>query len=189
MPEETTSTDTADVTADSATDTTDTSADTTTDDTKAPDPDLGDAGKKALSEERAARKAADKKVAEHEAEITRLRRANAATKGVDLDAIKAEIQGEFATQLLTAEIKAEAKGRLADPADALNYPDYTKDVKAGDDAAIKAAIDQLLKDKPYLAAADSAKPWGDVGGGQRKDTAPEPSTPMDRMRNAYDRKQ
>ncbi|WP_326792053.1 hypothetical protein OHA79_09635 [Streptomyces sp. NBC_00841] len=150
-----------------------------------PDPDLGDAGKKALSEERAARKAAEKKAAEHEAEIARLRRSNAATKGVDLDAIKAEIRGEFGAQLLTAEIKAEAKGRLADPADALNYPQYTKDIKAGDDAAITAAIDQLLKDKPYLAAADSAKPWGDVGGGQRKDAAPEPATPMERMARAY----
>jgi hypothetical protein len=190
---DTTSTDTADVKADSATDAVDTSTDTTTDATKTTDPDLGDAGKKALKSERDARKAAEKtaqesatKLTELEAEVKRLQRSNAAAKGTDLDAVKAEIRAEFAGQLAETAIKAEAKGRLTDPTDALLYI-KAADIDTSDDDAVKTAIDQLLKDKPYLAAESGPKPWGDVGGGQRETAKPEPATPMDRMRNAYDR--
>lgn len=153
---------------------------------------LGDAGKKALKAERDARKAAEtaakesaEKLAELEAEAARLRRSNAATKGTDLEAIKAEIRSEFAMQLTESAIRAEAKGRLADPADAFLYlkPSELK----GEDA-IKAAIDKLLTDKPYLAANSGAQPWGDVGGGQRNAPEPEPSSPEERLRRAYGRK-
>lgn len=147
------------------------------------DPDLGDAGKKALKAERDARKAADKKAAELEAENSRLRRSNAAVKGADVEAIKAEIRAEFAAQIAETAIKAEAKGRLHDPTDALLY---IKPAEAGDETAIKAAIDQLLKDRPYLAAESSGpKPWGDVGGGQRKAPEAEPATAHERMMRAY----
>ncbi|MEU5149734.1 hypothetical protein AB0G42_21455 [Streptomyces yangpuensis] len=148
------------------------------------EPNLGDAGKKALKAERDARKTAEKKATELEAENARLRRSNAASKGTDLDAIKAEIRAEFAVQLAETAIKAEAKGRLADPADALLFIKVA-DVAEGDDA-IEKAIDQLLKDRPYLAAANpGTKPWGDVGGGQRKAPEVEPRSPLERMARAY----
>lgn len=145
--------------------------------------DLGDAGKKALKAERDARKAADKKAAELEAENSRLRRSNAAVKGADVEAIKSEIRAEFATQLAETAIKSEAKGRLQDPADALLF---IKAAEVEGEEAIKAAVDQLLKDRPYLAAESSGpKPWGDVGGGQRKTSEPEPATALERMTRAY----
>ncbi|MEU9560356.1 hypothetical protein [Streptomyces fumanus] len=152
-----------------------------------PEADLGDAGKKALKTERDARKAAEKERDELQAEVKRLQRANAAVKGVDLDAIKAEIRSEFQTQLAETAIKAEAKGRLHDPADALLFIKPT-DVDTSDDKAIAKAVDDLLKARPYLAkSADSGegKPWGDVGGGKTPSIEPEPATPEDRMRRAY----
>lgn len=145
--------------------------------------DLGDAGKKALKAERDARKNAEKKATELEAENARLRRSNAATKGTDLEAMKAEIRAEFATQIAETAIKAEAKGRLQDPSDALLF---IKASEAGDEKTIKAAIDQLLKDRPYLAAEPSGpKPWGDVGGGQRKAPEAEPKDALERMARFY----
>ncbi|MFC9191443.1 hypothetical protein [Streptomyces cyaneofuscatus] len=144
---------------------------------------LGDAGKKALTTERDARKAAEKDRDEALAEVKRLQRTNAAVKGTDLEAVKAEIRAEFATQIAETAIKAEAKGRLHDPADALLY---IKAAETSGEEAIKAAVDQLLKDRPYLAAGESEpKPWGDVGGGKTPSTEPEPASPEDRMRRAY----
>ncbi|MCX4547284.1 hypothetical protein [Streptomyces sp. NBC_01500] len=144
---------------------------------------LGDAGKKALTTERDARKSAEKERDTLKAENDRLRRSNAATKGTDLEAIKTEIRAEFATQIAETSIKAEAKGRLHDPSDALLF---IKPAEMNDEAAIKAAVDQLLKDRPYLAAQESgAKPWGDVGGGKTPSAEPDPATPEERMRRAY----
>lgn len=150
---------------------------------------LGDAGKKALTTERDARKAAEKERDQLKAEVSRLQRSNAAVKGTDLEAIKTEIRAEFQTQLAETAIKAEAKGRLQDPADALLFI-KTADLDTTSDDAITKAIDDLLKARPYLAKADAgntsgAKPWGDVGGGKTPSTEPEPASPEERMRRAY----
>lgn len=147
---------------------------------------LGDAGKKAIKAERDARKAAEDRIKELEAEAARLRRSNAATKGTDLEAIKQEIRAEYTDQLRASAIRAEAKGRLSDPGDTARYPEYFKDVDASDDAAVKAAVDKLLTEKPYLAAEQtSPNRWGDVGGGQRTTPETEPTSPEERMRRAY----
>ncbi|MFH8593097.1 hypothetical protein [Streptomyces rimosus] len=134
-----------------------------------------------LSRERAAREAAER-------EVARLRRSNAAQKGTDLDALRAEVRDEFTHQLVRAEIRAAAAGRLRDPADALALVDAAALAGKGGDidtAAVAAAVDQLVKDKPYLAA-ESARAWGDVGAGPREDAGePEPATPLDRLRQAY----
>lgn len=140
---------------------------------------LGEAGKKALDTERSARKAAEKQVAELQAAA-----AKPAESANDLDAMKAEIRGEFAVTLAEMAIKGEAKGRLNDPADALLYL-KPADLVGKDEAAIRKAVDKLLKDRPYLAAPAGAQPWGDVGAGQRTETAPEPSTPHERLTRAY----
>lgn len=146
-----------------------------------------------LSAERTARAAAEQRATDAEAEAARLRRANAAQRGTDLDALRDEIRADFMGQLVRAELRAAATGKLRDPADALALVDldaFTGTAGDVDTAAIAAAVDQLVKDKPYLAAESaptSPAPWGDVGSGQRGSTDPkdEPSTPFDRLRDAY----
>lgn len=156
----------------------------------APDPksedgdQLGEAGTKALKAERAARKAAETELAEAKAEAARLRRSNAATRGTDLDAIRDEIRSEFKAELNKAALRAEAKGRLRNADDAASFIDAAD--LDGDDA-VKAAVDALLKDRPYLAAEPET--WGEVGGGAaRKAPVDEPSSPLERMRQAYETK-
>ncbi|MEU1018076.1 hypothetical protein [Streptomyces sp. NPDC005898] len=138
-----------------------------------------------------ARAAAEERATEAEQEAARLRRSNAATKGTDLDAMRAEIRQEFTEQLVRAELRAAAAGKLRDPADALALLDVSTLAGSGGDidaAAVAAAVDQLVKDKPYLAVAetDPARSWGDVGAGPRESAEPEPATPLDRLRRAYD---
>ncbi|BAU83134.1 hypothetical protein SLA_2201 [Streptomyces laurentii] len=146
-----------------------------------------------LSAERTARAAAETRAEEAEREAARLRRSNAATRGTDLDALREEVRADFMGQLVRAELRAAATGRLRDPADALALVDleaFTGTAGDVDAAAIAAAVDQLVKDKPYLAAetATSPAPWGDVGSGQRGSTDPkdEPAeSPFHRLRDAY----
>lgn len=147
-----------------------------------------------LSAERAARAAAETRAEEAEREAARLRRSNAAQRGTDLDALRDEIRSDFMGQLVRAELRAAATGKLRDPADALALVDldaFTGTAGDVDTAAIAAAVDQLVKDKPYLAAEPAPPgpaPWGDVGSGQRGSTDPkdEPAaSPFDRLRDAY----
>ncbi|MFJ9549078.1 hypothetical protein [Streptomyces erythrochromogenes] len=134
-----------------------------------------------LSAERAAREAAER-------EAARLRRANAAQRGTDLDALRAEIRQEFTEQLVRAELRAAAAGKLRDPADALALLDVASLAGSGgelDAAAINKAVAELVKAKPYLAAPDQSGPapmWGDVGAGQRESAEPEPASPLERLR-------
>ncbi|MFJ3858159.1 hypothetical protein ACIPRL_18180 [Streptomyces sp. NPDC090085] len=137
-----------------------------------------------LSTERAAREAAER-------EAARLRRANAAQRGTDLDALRAEIRAEFTEQLVRAELRAAAAGKLRDPADALALLDVASLAGSGselDTDAIGKAVAELVKAKPYLAAPDQNSPapmWGDVGAGQHETAEPEPASPFDRLRRAY----
>ncbi|MFD3638732.1 hypothetical protein [Streptomyces griseus] len=154
---------------------------------KGPEGDQADAVKQAET----ARTAAEKRASEAEQEAARLRRSNAATKGTDLDALRAEVRAEFTEALVRAELRAAAAGRLRDPADALALLDVSSLAGPGGDidtAAVAAAVDQLVKDKPYLAVAetDPVRSWGDVGAGPRDTAEPEPTTPLDRLRRAYE---
>jgi hypothetical protein len=162
------------------------------------DDKLGEGGKKALQAERDARATAEKRVAELEAKLTPKPTEKPRDKGgdkgdatpPDVEAIKKEIREEITAdsnaRLIKAEVKAAAAGKLADPSDAPRFIDLTK-LKVGADGevdakAVKKAIDDLLKDKPYLAGK---QPWGDVGGGGHE-TAPADIEPgMDRLRHAY----
>lgn len=63
-------------------------------------------------------------------------------------------------RILKAETRAVAAGRLADPEDALRYLNLA-DFQVGDDgevdrAAVTAAVEELVKSKPYLAAQGGA---------------------------------
>jgi hypothetical protein len=109
---------------------------------------LGDAGKRALDEERRARKDAEtarKTAEEHAARV--------------------------AHRLLHAELRAAAAGKLADPGDAARLLDLSRFTQAADGSydtgAIGAAIDQLLTHKPYLAAGQRTPFQGGGDGGPR----------------------
>ncbi|MFJ3084996.1 hypothetical protein [Streptomyces sp. NPDC086838] len=162
---------------------------------------LGDAGKKAIKVERDARQAAEARVKELEAKLTRKPKDPGAKPGddgkgdqgakpADAEAIKKELREELTAEsnarLIRAEVKAAAAGKLADPADAPRFIDLAK-IKVGDDGepdakAIKKAIDDLLKEKPYLAGK---QPWGDVGGGGHDAPPAEVEPGLPRLRHAY----
>jgi len=126
---------------------------------------LGDPGKKALDKMKAARNAAIQEANAVKAELQALKDAAAAkdlpAEQQALDAARRE--GEAAattaanTRILRTELKAAAKGKLADPLDALAFIDLTDlAVDANGDVdpdALEEAIDDLLTRKPHLAAA------------------------------------
>jgi hypothetical protein len=176
----TTETAAAETSGDSTTTAAATDATTTTETatTTAGEAALGDAGKKALDAMKAERKAA---------------RDEAANLKAQLDALQAKVDGkeaEFTAQqenqrvkdealsaankrILNSEIKAAAKGVLADPQDAYKFLDLNEfEVDADgnvDEAAITAAITKLITDKPYLAAQGGKKFQGSADGGARND--------------------
>ena len=132
------------------------------------DPDAG--AKKALVAERAARKAAEKELADARAALA------AKDKTVEeqaLDAARREAVAEVTTKanarVITAELKSAAKGVLADPADALAFikiSDFEVDANGDVDSdALNDAIADLLVRKPHLAAvvANRFKGGGDNG--------------------------
>ncbi|MFJ5887491.1 hypothetical protein [Streptomyces californicus] len=164
---------------------------------------LGEGGKKALQAERDARAAAEARVKELEAKLTRKPKdpgtkpggdgdgkGDAGAKPVDAEALKKELREELTAEsnarVVRAEVKAAAAGKLADPADAARYIDLSK-IKVGDDGEpdakqVKKAIEDLLKERPYLAGA---QPWGDVGGGGHDAPPADVEPGLSRLRHAY----
>lgn len=75
-------------------------------------------------------------------------------------------------RIVKSEVKAAAKGVLADPADAYKFLDLTQfevdDDGNVDEDEIADAIDELVKEKPYLAAQGGRRFKGDASGGVRK---------------------
>jgi hypothetical protein len=73
------------------------------------------------------------------------------------------------SRILRAEIRAVAKGRLADPKDALTFLDLDQfevdEDGQVDEDEIAEAIDGLLKNKPYLAAQGGRRFQGTGDGG------------------------
>lgn len=138
---------------------------------------LGDAGKKALDAMKAERKAARDAAAAEKARADALQ--------AKLDGKEAEHQAEQEKRetekaalakanqrILRSEIKAAAKGVLADPADAYKFLDLDS-FEVGedgevDDAAITAALTELVSTKPYLAA-QGGRFQGSADGGARND--------------------
>lgn len=146
-------------------------------------PELGDAGKKALADERAARKAAEKAARELQAELDKAR-TDALPDHEKLikeaaDAARTEALNEVNGRLFSALLRAETAGKLADP-DLLADTEVavrllglgeipvtgTGDIDA---EAISAAVASLLEAKPYLASATPAGPPRpqDLGQGAR----------------------
>ncbi|MFD5903593.1 hypothetical protein ACFWHG_19135 [Streptomyces microflavus] len=159
---------------------------------------LGEGGKKALQAERDARTKAENRVKELEAKLTRKPKDTGAKPGdgdegakpVDAEALKKELREELTAEsnarIVRAEVKAAAAGKLADPGDAPRYIDLSK-IKVGDDGEpdakqIKKAIEELLKERPYLAGK---QPWGDVGGGGHESAPADVEPGLGRLRHAY----
>lgn len=160
-----------------ADDTTSTDDTTGTDDAPGGDADgitgdLGDSGKRALTEERTARRNAEKAAKASKAELDKLRAEGQSEAEKAIAKAKAEGSAETLAKanarVLKAEVRAAAAGKMNDPADAVHFLDLS-DFEVGDDGevdakAIAKAIDALLKDKPYLGKGDGA------GGGSRRST-------------------
>jgi len=146
---------------------------------------LADAGKKALNAMKAERNAArqDAKDAKAERDALKAERENAGKPAEELALTEAEKRGEAkATQaanarILRSELKSAAKGKLADPADALAFLNLD-DFEVGDDGEVdsdelEAAIDALLAKKPHLAAGTPRRFDGGADqGGRGKDAKP-----------------
>ena len=135
--------------------------------------DLGDAGKKAL----------DAMKAKWRAERDRRKAAEAKLEG-DKDAPDAaEILAKATQRILRSVIKAAAAGKLADPADAykfLNLDEFEVDDDGNvDEDEIADAIDELIQNKPYLAAQGGRRFKGSADGGTRKGSGPSQLTQSD----------
>lgn len=138
------------------------------------DDGLGEAGKKALNDERSARKAAEKAAKDAREELEQLRTAGLSDTEKKIAEAKADGRKtalvEANQRILRSEIRSAAAGKLADPADAaalLGDLDQFLDKDGEPDTkAITSAIDALVKAKPYLASAGSGpKPL--PGGGAK----------------------
>lgn len=137
---------------------------------------LGDPGKKALDAMKAQRKAALDEARQAKAEIAELRaklegREAEHAKEQERQQAKDEALAAANQRILGAELKAAAKGKLADPSDAavyINLGDFeVSDAGDVDTDALTAAIDELITRKPYLAAGKPRRFEGDADAGQK----------------------
>ncbi|WP_086809826.1 hypothetical protein [Streptomyces reticuliscabiei] len=144
--------------------------------------DLGDKGKRALASmkgkwksERDKRKQLEDQLAQQgsadEAETVR--------RKAEQDAL-----AKANARILRAEVKAAAAGKLADPADAFKFLDLDQfevdDDGNVDSEEVAEAIDELVKSKPYLAAATAKRFQGaGDGGAARKASRPKQLTKQD----------
>lgn len=141
---------------------------------------LGDAGKKALDAMKAKWKAAETRANERDAAAAALQ-AKLDGKEAEHAADQAKREAELAAlakandRIRKSEVKAAAKGVLADPQDAYKFLDLdsfeVSDDGEVDEAAIKAALDDLVKNKPYLAAQGGNRFQGTADGGARNDAS------------------
>lgn len=149
---------------------------------------LGDAGKKALDAMKAKWKEAEKRATERDAAAAALQ--------AKLDGKEAEYQAEQekrATEkaaldkanqrILRSEVKAAAKGMLADPQDAYKFLDLDSfevdDDGNVDESAIVKALTDLVAAKPYLAAQGKRFQGGADGGTRNEGIKPSQLTEAD----------
>ena len=135
---------------------------------------LGDPGKKALDAMKAERKAAVDRAKAAEARAAEL---EAKLEGREAEyAAEVEKRKTQNEAILRAELKAAAKGKLADPSDAglfINLSDFEVSESGDVDAdALNAAIDDLIARKPHLGASVARRFDGDADAGPKGNGKP-----------------
>lgn len=139
-------------------------------------------------------------------DLERKQRGEAGTLKAERDELKAKLEGREAehadlvkqaslekaavdkanARIVRAEVKAAAAKHLADPADALKFLDLAEfEVSADGDVdgdAIAAAIEALVKSKPYLAAeGGSAQAFTSPGSARKEQGGQVTHAQLDRM--------
>lgn len=139
---------------------------------------LGEAGLRALRAERARADEAERKRLAAEAERDELRTKNQTAEEKAIEAAKKSGRDEATLEanrrIARSEIKAAAGGKLQDAEDAASFlGDLDRFIVKGevDSKAITSAIDELVKAKPYLAAAGKARPLPGGGATQSSGTS------------------
>jgi hypothetical protein len=139
--------------------------------------DLGDKGKQALDRMKAKLKAERDRRKAAETERDQLKTSKAGSDDKDADRIRSEAEkaatAKANARIVRSEVRAAAAGKLADPKDALKFLDLDQfEVDADgqiDEDEIADAIEQLVKDKPYLGVAGKPQRFQGTGdGGARK---------------------
>lgn len=96
-----------------------------------------------------------------EAQKSEVQKAADAAKAAAEQATRAERDSHWQARIVRAEVRAAAGGKLADPEDAVRLLDLSSfdldDEGNLDTAKVAAAIDALLKAKPYLAAGTATR--------------------------------
>lgn len=140
---------------------------------------LGDPGKKALETMKAERKAAKEEAARIKSEFEAYKAKQEGKEAehqaqLERDRVQADALAKANERILKAELRAAGAGKLADPADALRFLDLGEfEVNENgevDAAAVSAAIDDLVKNKPYLAAQGGKRFQGGADGGPRNES-------------------
>lgn len=139
---------------------------------------LGEAGLRTLRAERARADEAERKRLAAEAERDELRTKNQTAEEKAIEAAKKSGRDEATLEanrrIARSEIKAAAGGKLQDAEDAASFlGDLDRFIVKGevDSKAITSAIDELVKAKPYLAAAGKARPLPGGGATQSSGTS------------------
>lgn len=174
-------TSTTEAVGETSADSTEATATEATTETEAPEGEaaLGDAGKKALDAMKAKWKAAEstaketeRKLAELQAKIDGKEAEHQAS--IEAQRIKDEALAAANERIVGAELRAAAKGKVADDVlQDLSFFIKPSAFEVGDDGsvdtdAIARAVDDLIKNKPSLAA-QGKRFQGSADGGARKD--------------------
>lgn len=136
---------------------------------------LGDPGKRALEAVKDKWKSEREKRRELEQKLTEQSAAGAGEQP-DTDALVRQAEqnatAKANARIVRSEIRAAAAGKLADPKDALTFIDASQfevdDDGQVDETEVAEAIEDLLKNKPYLAAQGGKRFLGTADSGARK---------------------
>jgi hypothetical protein len=141
-----------------------------------PDGELGETGEAALRAERKRAAEAERraKAAERERDQLRASQLSESERAVEQakrdasEATRTELLGTVGRRLTESAVLAYATGKLADPTDAVALAELdgiTVDAEdlTVDQAAVRKAVDELLKRKPHLAAGKRSPGSADQG--------------------------
>ncbi|WP_460801488.1 hypothetical protein [Microbacterium sp. GXF6406] len=173
---------------DETTDTDNVADDTNDDDIEKGAEALGDPGKKALDAMKAKWKSADAAAKETAAKLAALEAKVNGTEAehaaaTERERVQSEAIAKANARLVRAEVRTAAKGRLSNADDAFAFIDISQ-VEVNDDgdidtSAVTALIDDLIAERPYLAAATAPRFEGGADAGAKNVTGPKQWTQAD----------